>query len=171
MLLYITCHSPIRYFCFYFPRYLISRALLDPWMIRVTFWKKVQEFISFRPCERSHCAELPWDDRSTCSREAHPELCCTWHIPLQKIKLGSCSRTNWHVVLLPGWSCSSAVPNGTVQGHNAPHHPPGLEGVFLCWHYYSATRDFTPQRDAEPSDFNPEVFHERVMVCAVLLAL
>lgn len=41
-------------------RYLILRALLNPWMIRVISWKKARDFISFRLCEKSFCSKR-WD--------------------------------------------------------------------------------------------------------------
>lgn len=85
-------------------------------MIRVTFWKKVQEFISFRPCEKSHCDELSSDTIVplgwwTCSGEAHPELSCTWH------STGVCWRKlNWEAATgqTDTWYCCLAHPAGLL---------------------------------------------------------
>lgn len=67
-----------------------------------------------------------------------------WRLPCRKLNWKAATRTNWHMVLLAGSSSSSAAPNGTVQGWNAPHPPPAVEGVIL--HYCSAIRDFTSKR-------------------------
>lgn len=112
----VRCHSPVWYFCLYFPRCLILKALLDPWMTRVTFWKKVQGFISFRPCERRVTVMdflgmiIPLGWRTILSWAG---LCWAGESPAG-IKLQSCTRTDWHVLLLPGSSHSSAVPKGAV---------------------------------------------------------
>lgn len=115
-----------------------------------TMWEESLWRTFFRP-QSFHWADGPAVGRHILSWAA-PGTALVFaglEIPLKKIKLGSCKRTNWYVVLLPGSSCRSAIPKGTVQGHNAPHHPRGAEGVFLYWHYYSATLD--PQMSTQKS--------------------
>lgn len=91
-------------------RYLILRALLNPWMIRVISWKKARDFISFRLCEKSCCNKL-WDiitvsgmDWWTCSNKV------PW--------LAACSRsTSCPCCLLEVRAQTLVMPAGLLEAN------------------------------------------------------